>query len=644
MAVSAASVVTATTDTPATSITTSSMTASANRLVLAVVHNFHATAANEVTLTGGGLTWTKVRSDTHGTHRVTLFRAMSGAPGTATAVAATVGGQTATGWRVKIVQFDGVQTGGTNGSAALQAGSIVYRNVRSEDGTDEVSRSDGGPWDATAAFFGHDSTGATTAGSGFSLVGSSAGAPGSGWALDCEFSPNRVATAAASWPSAAWLTAYHISLNQLVTVAPSQPPAVGVPWWDGLRVFVEVGFAAGFGSAGVWDTAVWDESFWGSGDTWVDVSRYVRQITTRRRFARDVQAWETGEASVVLDNRDGRFSPTNLAGPYVTGGVTQVRPWRPLRIRFTYNGETFDVYTGYAVTWQERYSEANVDASVNVSCVDEQGRLSLFDGLEQAEQGSGETTGQRVHRILTNAGYTGIRNVDSGVVTCQPTTLASNAVTELKLTADSEGGALWVGADGSVWFADQYGLLEDARSVSSQATFTDYIDDLYPVAEITPDDSGDLLANIVAFARVDGTAQSFADASSRALYGDLRYTRTDLVSETDPQVAGVAEFYLQRYREPEYRFASLKVTPRTKPSTLFRKVLDLRVRDRVTVVHDHPGGHTVTRSNFLSGVSHTMSQGGQWDVVFELQSATPYDSFASSRWDAAVWDGAPWFY
>jgi hypothetical protein len=72
--------------------------------------------------------------------------------------------------------------------------------------------------------------------------------------------------------------------------------------------------------------------------------------------------------------------------------------------------------------------------------------------------------------------------------------------------------------------------------------------------------------------------------------------------------------------------------------------LDLRVRDRVTVDHDHPGGHQLVRNCFISGIVHSVTQGGHWEVTFELQSATPYDLFATSRWDSAIWDGSPWFY
>ena len=45
---------------------------------------------------------------------------------------------------------------------------------------------------------------------------------------------------------------------------------------------------------------------------------------------------DAGHASTILSNRDLRFDPNNLSGPYVTGGVTDVVPGVPVEIETTY--------------------------------------------------------------------------------------------------------------------------------------------------------------------------------------------------------------------------------------------------------------------------------------------------------------------
>jgi len=57
--------------------------------------------------------------------------------------------------------------------------------------------------------------------------------------------------------------------------------------------------------------------------TWTDVSAYVRSASVHRGSSRvdsPTLRYEAGTATLKLDNRDRRFDPTNLAGPYVSGG------------------------------------------------------------------------------------------------------------------------------------------------------------------------------------------------------------------------------------------------------------------------------------------------------------------------------------
>jgi hypothetical protein len=199
-------------------------------------------------------------------------------------------------------------------------------------------------------------------------------------------------------------------------------------FFDGVHVIVEAALSASTGTYGAWDSGLWDTATWGPDVLWTDITAYVRTIKADRAFSRGVQAWSAGTAQLVLDNRDGRFSPDNLSGPYVTAGVTQVRPWRPVRIRATYSGTTYYLYTGYALDWVESWAgparTGKGDAICTVPCTDELGHLAGFDGLAQTPAGAGETSGARIHRVLNNAGHTGTRSIDVGRTTVQDTKAA----------------------------------------------------------------------------------------------------------------------------------------------------------------------------------------------------------------------------
>lgn len=419
-------------------------------------------------------------------------------------------------------------------------------------------------------------------------------------------------------------------------------------FFDGVTITVEAALSAATGTYGAWDSALWDTATWGPDVIWVDISSYVRTFRTDRQFSRGVQAWNAGSAQLVLDNRDGRFSPDNLSGPYVTSGVTQIRPWRPVRISATYSGTTYYLFTGYATDWIDGWDvnrQTKGDAICTVPCTDELGRLSGFDGLEQVAVGASETSGLRIHRLLNNAGHTGARNIEVGRNTMQATTLAANVVTELKLTTDSEGGGLFIEGDGTVVFEDQYALLEQARSNTVQATFGDSVPAELPYADAKPSYAGDLVRNIASYTRVGGTAQTASDATSRALYGDLRETRTDLICETDAQALTLATFFVEQRKQPEKRVESLTVKPRRSPAVLYPQVLGRRPRDLIRVIRRPPGGHTVTRDCHIAGIHHNVNKAtGEWTTSLDLWSATVYQTYANSLWDSALWDTASWFF
>lgn len=416
-------------------------------------------------------------------------------------------------------------------------------------------------------------------------------------------------------------------------------------WFDGeVTLTFEIALSADTAEYGLWDVGVWDTATWGPDIVWSDLSTRLRQgITTSREFSREVSTWESGTASFVLANDDAALSPDNLTGPYASGGITQIRPGRPVRLSATYNGVTYPLYRGYDNDWQDGWEPGADIATVTVPCVDEMDNLGAFDGLEQSAQGAGETSGRRVHRVLDNAGHGGARRVDEGRNTLQATTLSSNAVTELKLVADSEDGSLYVDTDGTVVFEHRYALVENTRSNTVQATLGDGSGGL---DEIPCTDQGtaynrDLVSNIAAFARAGGTTQTAADATSRALYKDRRKTRTDLVCETDAQVLELAQWHVARLKDPERRFTFVTIKPRTDPVRMWPVALGLRVRDLVRVIRRAPGAVTLDRRCHIAGISHTVTK-DDWETTFKLSSASVYVDYYSARWDVGLWDTARW--
>lgn len=122
--------VTAGDTTDGTSFVTASITPTANRLVLACIINTKATTPDTPTLTGNGITWVQISTQTFSsvatpTMRLTTFRGLVAAP-TAGAVTIDFAANTQTGALWSIGQWSDVNTSGTNGSGAVaQTGTVA---------------------------------------------------------------------------------------------------------------------------------------------------------------------------------------------------------------------------------------------------------------------------------------------------------------------------------------------------------------------------------------------------------------------------------------------------------------------------------------------------------------------------------------
>lgn len=414
--------------------------------------------------------------------------------------------------------------------------------------------------------------------------------------------------------------------------------------YAGLTLKIEAALSADTGSYGLWEEATWDTSTWGPSLIWTDISEYVMDFSIKRGRPRAINQYETGTCELTLENNDARFSPWNLAGPYVLGGITQIRPWLPVRIIATYNTQDYPLFYGYSQGWPEDYGTSAKFNTTRIRLVDEFGKLAKTNGYEQTPVGAGELSGLRIHRLLDFGGCTAPRDIDLGTATMQATTLAQNLVSMLKLTADSEDGAIYVKADGTVAFKNRLSLFESARSKTVQSTFNHDGTDLRYLS-VLPEFSSDLFYNAAAIARSGGTAQTARDEDSIALYGvTAQYSRFDLICELDSQCQTIADWMVARFAQPQQRVKRITIDPRVKPSTHWPEVLGRELRDRVIVRFKPRGMSTTVEQNcFVEEISHKWTRNRQWETAYGFSNADIYSS-SVGLWDSATWDSSTWFY
>jgi hypothetical protein len=455
-------------------------------------------------------------------------------------------------------------------------------------------------------------------------------------------------------------------------------------WGDTVTLYVEADFSEAISRLGtsipvtvdtLWDTDYWDdpEAVWESSETlnWSDITEWVQGIDTNHGFSRQTTRYNASTASVRLVNTDGRFSPNNTASPYRVGDSTAIGPLRPFRIRAQWTSPLDVVYdiplfTGLIQSWDLSY-DYNGFAVVDVELVGIESQIASFDSPATSAQGAGESAGDRINRILTNAGFEGTRYIDEGLAAMQATTLEGNALSEMQLTADSDGGAVYWGPDGAVYY-DGFNAQIDKHRTSAEFFFTDQNSDYIetfpgsPVIEtiqriafqsLTFAYNGDLTRNIYNYQRVGGTMQTVGNSASRSLYGDRADVRTDLICSTDADVTRLINREIAINNVPEFRVETLTFSPLSPRN--FGTDNDaggrvwkwlaygaIRLRQGTFIYYQPPGEPTPTRSDvFIESIGHSITP-SNWTIRLGFSSATVYVEMENTVWDSVYWDNAVW--
>jgi hypothetical protein len=134
--------------------------------------------------------------------------------------------------------------------------------------------------------------------------------------------------------------------------------------------------------------------------TWVDVTDYTRNISIRRGRSTDLEQFPTSTASLTLDNRDRRFDPFNIAGPYY-GDLT---PRRQIRITADTGSGYVPVWRGWISGWPIEYSEAGFDVTTTIECFDILGLIAEEQTLSDvpAYFGFFDSFGRNFYRYRLN--------------------------------------------------------------------------------------------------------------------------------------------------------------------------------------------------------------------------------------------------
>ena len=293
-----------------------------------------------------------------------------------------------------------------------------------------------------------------------------------------------------------------------------------------------------------------DDADWTlGGEIFYDVTDRVRSWSSNRGKSRALDAFNAGNASIVLDNNTRDFDPTYAASPF----YGQIIPKRQIRI--SSNGVV--QFYGLIDDWNLDYAPQG-DSTAGVVCSD--GFAQLANQTLTGATATSQLSGARVNAILDSADVnwpSDKRAVDSGEVLLGADVIPDNgnALTYLQLVEASEGGRLFISKAGNLVFKDQNGVQPDGSSI---VTFADDGSGVkYTGMQVVY--GSELLYNQAVVSRVGGSTTTANDTDSQQAYGIYTITKTDLLMASDADVDALAVSLVKQYSEPEFRFEALTV-------------------------------------------------------------------------------------
>ncbi|MEV6580282.1 hypothetical protein AB0M92_19190 [Streptomyces sp. NPDC051582] len=253
-------------------------------------------------------------------------------------------------------------------------------------------------------------------------------------------------------------------------------------------------------------------------------------------------------------------------------------------------------------------------------------------GLYSAWKSSftGESSTARYQRILRYGGWTGKTSLQTGLTTSMGPALfgGQDALSALQAVVDTEGGAHYAAADGTLTFRSRsarYNAMTAALTFGERADLGEY-----PYEECKLDYDPTRLANQVTVTQAS-TGQVFAaqDAASITAYFPRTLTRTVNTSSV-AECQDAAYYLLSRYKQPATRVTSLKLHPSAMP-TLWPAVLGLELGTRIRVMRRPPNVPAIQADCFVESIKWDMDDRGEAFVTLQCSpvDTTPYALFAS---------------
>jgi hypothetical protein len=331
------------------------------------------------------------------------------------------------------------------------------------------------------------------------------------------------------------------------------------------------------------------------GVEFADVTAKVRRVSINRGKNRDLDRFNAGTLSVVFDNNQRDFDPLFPASPYA-GNIV---PRRDIRV----SGDNFFAYVGKVLDWNLNY-DSSLQSQASVEAAD--GLTFLAQQILTAGTATPQDTGARVSAVLNMPSVdwpVALRSIDEGEATLGNDVFEGNALSYLQKIESSEAGLFFIDREGKATFRNRLASPE----TSDALLFSDDGQGI-PFAPASVEYGSELLFNQIIVNTPGGEAVANS-LLSQTQYGILE-TTVDTLLSTTAQGTALANFLLDRYEQPEYRFSSIAVTMNSLTPTQRARLYQLEMGSVISIrFTPNSVGDPIERSGRVIAIAHEMEPG-----------------------------------
>jgi hypothetical protein len=349
--------------------------------------------------------------------------------------------------------------------------------------------------------------------------------------------------------------------------------------------------------------------------TYLDVTSYVIGVNSNRGKSRALDYYEPGSVSVVFNNYNRVFDPTNLSSPL----VGYLRPKQRIFVHIN----SSPIFSGLVDEWSFTY-DVNGQATATVQASE---KSSLFANQNiPAQTFPSELSGARVNRILDSSSVQwpssyGARSIDSGTQLLDADTLTDsvNVLDYLRQIEQSEQGQLYIsGQDNLVFDDNSVGL----STVGGYPYFSDVPGQLYNYESIDVIYTSQLLYNKIQLNTWDGVSGfTDDDVSSQSSFGIYQLNVDGILYTNLDRLINLSSLLLTRYRAPEYRINSVTVNFYNLDYGQQQTALSVLSLNGFAQAIFTPNstGSSITQFVRIIGINHDVTSGSHL-VTFNLES------------------------